>query len=186
MSANLAILASGGGSNAQALIDCLRTSSVAQVAVVVSNKADAFVLERARQANIPAEVLTQPQDAAAMLELLARYDIDFIALAGYLKKIPNEVVAAFAGRIVNIHPSLLPKFGGKGMYGLRVHEAVLAAGEPETGVTIHYVTEEYDEGAVIRQEKLAIQPDWDAATLQQHVLAIEHRLYAPTIEMLLR
>lgn len=120
-----------------------------------------------------------------LTSLLQSYQIDFIALAGYLKKIPDELIRAFPRRIVNIHPALLPKFGGKGMYGMNVHEAVIAAAEPESGMTIHLVNEVYDEGEILFQDKVAVQPGWTATDLQKAVLTLEHKHYPAVLERLI-
>lgn len=176
MSMRIAVCLSGRGSNLGALIDALADHPEARIALVLSNRPDAGGLERAREAGIPAEVFHAPADPGEWITRLGRRDIDLIVLAGFLKLVPKQVVATYRGRLINIHPALLPKFGGRGMYGSRVHEAVLASGDPETGVTVHLVDEEYDRGAVLAQARVAVEPDDTVDTLATRVLAVEHRL----------
>ena len=185
----IAVLASGGGSNLQALIDHFNAaeSPVARVALVVSDREAAGALERARRAGIAARhVPTKaraPEDVAAeLIDLLAAHRIGIVALAGYLKLVPAQVVKRFAGRIVNIHPALLPRFGGPGMYGSRVHQAVIDAGENVSGATVHLVDEEYDRGRILAQAQVPVLPDDTADTLAARVLEAEHRLYPLVIE----
>lgn len=180
----VAVFASGSGSNCQALIDAAKSGALhAEVVLVMSNRSKAFVLERARNAGIDAVHLSRKRFddnesyAAALTSLLKQYEIDLICLAGYLKKLPPPVVQAYLGRIINIHPALLPDFGGPGMYGHHVHEAVLAAGRKESGVSIHFVTENYDEGPVIAQTRVPVKPDDTPETLAARVLEQEHVLY---------
>jgi len=152
----VAVLVSGGGTNLQALLDALRESPLARVARVISNRPDAGALSRARQAGVPAIVLKSPGDAAELLAALA--DAQLVVLAGYLKLVPAAVVSRFRGRMINIHPALLPDFGGPGMYGRRVHAAVLASGAQESGATVHFADEVFDRGAIIAQEKVRVEP----------------------------
>lgn len=180
----IAVFASGSGSNCQALIDAAHSGELhGEVVLVMSNRSKAMVLERAREAGIDAVYRSKRQFdddgayAAALASLLKQYEIELICLAGYLKKLPPSVVQAYLGRIVNIHPALLPDFGGPGMYGHHVHEAVLAAGCKESGVSIHFVTEHYDEGPVIAQMRVPVEPDDTAETLAARVLKAEHALY---------
>jgi formyltetrahydrofolate-dependent phosphoribosylglycinamide formyltransferase len=168
------VLASGGGTNLQALLDTLGPDAPARVVRVVSNRADAGALERARQAGIPTTVLRDPADAAELQRALA--DADLVVLAGYVKRVPPAAVARFRHRLINIHPALLPAFGGLGMYGRRVHEAVLASGAAESGVTVHYVDEQYDRGPIIAQRRVPVRPDDTPDTLAARVLAAEHEL----------
>jgi phosphoribosylglycinamide formyltransferase-1 len=184
---NLAIYASGSGTNAEELIRYFRGHGNIRVGLVVTNKANAGVRAKAEAAGIPS-VLLPPEavkDGHLQRDILQSWQIDAIALAGYLKLVPAALVQAYPDRIFNIHPALLPKFGGPGMYGIHVHQAVLAAGEAESGCTIHLVNEHYDEGRVLAQGRVAVQPGWTAEQLQQAVLAQEHQLYAPTIERFL-
>jgi len=170
----VAVLVSGGGTNLQALLDALHNSPVARIARVISNRPDAGALARARRAEVPAVVLREPRDAGELLGVLQ--DIEIVVLAGYLKLVPADVVRRFRGRMINIHPALLPEFGGAGMYGHRVHEAVLASGAKESGPTVHFVDEEFDRGAIIDQERVPVKPGDTADTLAARVLEAEHRL----------
>ncbi len=176
MPMRLAVCVSGRGSNLQALVEALRGSGVAEVALVLSNRADAPALEVARAAGIPAEPLADYRDAAEWLRRLAEHRVDLVVLAGYLKLVPAPVIAAYRGRIVNIHPALLPAFGGPGMYGRRVHEAVLASGASESGATVHLVTEEYDQGPILAQARVPVLPGDTPETLAARILQVEHRL----------
>lgn len=168
------MLVSGGGTNLQALLDRLGPGAPAQVVRVVSNRAEAGALDRARRAGIPVTVLRDPADDAELLTALA--DADLVVLAGYLKLVPAEVVARFRHRLINIHPALLPAFGGVGMYGRRVHEAVLASGATVSGASVHYVDEQFDRGPVIAQRAVPVRPDDTPDTLAGRVLAVEHEL----------
>ena len=170
----VAVLVSGGGTNLQALLDALQSSPVARVARVISSRPNAGALDRARRAAVPTTVLRDPNDATELQTALG--DAQLVVLAGYLKLVPASVVARFRGRMINIHPALLPDFGGPGMYGHRVHEAVLASRAKESGATVHFVDEEFDRGAIIAQEKVPVQPGDDAETLAARVLEAEHRL----------
>jgi formyltetrahydrofolate-dependent phosphoribosylglycinamide formyltransferase len=189
----VAFFASGGGTNLQALIDGLngRANAAANVTLVVSDRADARALARARSAAVRAEVVAVSGEdparvSADTMALLDDASIDIVALAGYVKLVPEEVVRAYRGRIVNIHPALLPAFGGKGMYGARVHRAVIAAGCTVTGVTVHYVDEKYDEGRPIIQWPVPVLPDDTAETLAARVLRIEHIVYPMAVEAVAR
>lgn len=169
----VAVLASGGGTNLQALLDAL-TGSLARVALVLSDRPQAGALERARRAGVPAAALRDPADAAELLAALA--DADLVVLAGYLKLVPPAVVARLRWRMINIHPALLPAFGGPGMYGRRVHEAVLASGAAVSGATVHYVDEQYDRGPIIAEARVPVRPDDTPEALAARVLEAEHRL----------
>ena len=170
----VAVLVSGGGTNLQALLDALHDSPIARVARVISNRPDAGALERARRAGVPTTVLRDANDPAELQSALAGAQL--VVLAGYLKLVHSSVVARFRGRMINIHPALLPAFGGPGMYGRRVHEAVLASGAKESGATVHFVDEAFDRGAIIAQEKVPVQKGDTAETLAARVLEAEHRL----------
>jgi phosphoribosylglycinamide formyltransferase-1 len=181
----VAVLASGGGTNLQALLDALHDSPLARVVRVITNRPDAGALERARQSGVPASVLRDPggrggggggSDAVELLAALTDARADLVVLAGYLKLVPPPVVARFRWRMINIHPALLPAHGGPGMYGRRVHEAVLASGATESGATVHYVDEQYDRGPIIAQERVPVRPGDTTATLAARVLEAEHRL----------
>lgn len=170
----VAVLVSGGGTNLQALLDTLKNSSVARITRVISNRPQAGALERARRASVPTVMLRDPGDAAELLAGLD--DAQLVVLAGYLKLVPKSVVSRFRGRMINIHPALLPDFGGPGMYGHHVHEAVLASGARESGVTVHFVDEEFDRGEIIAQERVPVRPNDTPETLAARVLEAEHRL----------
>lgn len=185
----LAVLASGGGSNLQAILDHFEKAGdarAASVVLVAASRPGAGALDRARAAGIPAAIIAAPTDGAALVRLLESHRVECIALAGYLKLVPPEVTARWRERIVNIHPALLPKFGGAGMYGRRVHEAVLAAGETESGATVHHVDNVYDRGAIIAQETVPVERGDTADTLAARVLAAEHRLYPRALDALAR
>ena len=159
--ARIAVLASGGGSNLQAILDYLEALGDARggdVIVVASNRPDAGALGRAARAGVATAVLRSPHapDGEAVEDVLARHDVGLVALAGYMRLVPPAVTHAYRGRMLNVHPALLPAFGGKGMYGPRVHEAVLASGVQETGVTVHLVDEVYDRGAILAHGFLAV------------------------------
>jgi formyltetrahydrofolate-dependent phosphoribosylglycinamide formyltransferase len=173
--ARVAVFASGHGSNLEALFEALEDRAEAVIALVASDRAGARALERARARRVEAVVLS-PDDEDAMLAALARARVDWIVLAGYLKRVPTGVVRRYRNRILNIHPALLPAHGGKGMYGERVHRAVIEAGESTSGASVHLVDEEYDRGPVVAQESVAVLPEDTPATLAARVLEIEHRL----------
>jgi len=179
---------SGGGSNLQALLDALarEPASPARVVLVVSNRADAGALDRARRAGVPTQVLGDPTDATVLQTALETAGAGLVVLAGYLKKVPRAVVARFRHRMINIHPAPLPQFGGPGMYGHRVHEAVLASGVAASAVTIHYVDEEYDRGPIIAQRQVPVTPGDTADTLAARVLAVEHQLLPAVVLELAR
>ncbi len=170
----VAVLVSGGGTNLQALLDALRESPLARVTHVISSRPEAGALGRARRSGVPATVLRDPDDAAELLAALG--DAQLVVLAGYLKLVPAAVVSRFRGRMINIHPALLPDFGGPGMYGRRVHAAVLASGAKESGATVHFADEEFDRGAIIAQEKVHVEPGDTPDKLAARVLEAEHRL----------
>lgn len=179
----LAIFASGRGSNALNIIDYFKDHPVAHIAFVLSNRTDAPVLDLADAKNVPTVAMNNEEVADG--KLLAAYclkeKIDYIILAGYLRKIPVELIAAFPGRILNIHPSLLPKFGGKGMYGAHVHTAVLTSGEHESGITIHRVDEEFDRGEILAQYRCDVSPEDTIETLQEKIQYLEHRYFPEVI-----
>ena len=183
---HIAVFASHGGSNLQAIIDgCNQGKINAKVTLVISNNPDAYALERAKKAAIPSFCLNKKICGKSLdaktLKLLDRYNVDMVFLAGYLKKLPDEILQAYKGRIYNIHPSLLPKFGGRGMFGINVHRAVLAAGEMESGATIHRVVSEYDAGEIISQKKVPVLDGDTPETLAKRVLAAEHELLVETL-----
>jgi formyltetrahydrofolate-dependent phosphoribosylglycinamide formyltransferase len=178
----IAVLASGGGTNLQAILDYfarLGDRRQGDVVVVASDRKDAGALHRARAHSIAAELLMTAvrPTGASLADILARHRVDLIVLAGYLRRVPDEIVHRYAGRILNVHPALLPAFGGPGMYGARVHEAVLASGACVTGVTVHYVDEEYDRGTIVAQWPVPVLSGDDAHSLAARVLRVEHVLY---------
>jgi formyltetrahydrofolate-dependent phosphoribosylglycinamide formyltransferase len=183
MTVRIGVLASGGGTNLQALIDHIGARKEIRIEVVASNRDDAGALVRARSAGISAEVFDSTDDGTSLLELLGRHSVDLLVLAGYMKKIPPSVVTAFHRRMVNIHPGLLPDFGGPGMYGARVHAAVLAAGAKTTGVTVHFVDDEYDHGPVIAQWPIAVKAGDTSESLAARVLEVEHIVYPRVVEL---
>lgn len=184
----VAIFVSGTGTNCENIIRYFAGSEVVNIALVVSNKSDAPALEKARRLGVPTEVVSKSQlsDSSFMLSLLRERDIHFIVLAGFLLMIPDYLIAAYPRRIINLHPSLLPKFGGKGMYGHRVHEAVKAAGETETGMTVHYVTGECDGGEIIAQYKTAISPEDTPEDIAAKENLLEMRYYPLVIKQVLQ
>ena len=187
MGKNIAIFASGNGTNAENIIRCFQSRSDSPVVVlVVANRPQAQVLERAENLNVPAVYIPKEkwETGGAVLDLLTRYKVDFIVLAGFLAKVPDMVLHAYPSRIVNIHPSLLPKFGGKGMYGDRVHRAVVEAGERETGITIQYINERYDEGIIIAQYRCPVHPDDTPDDVAARVHALEYEHYPKVIKRL--
>lgn len=184
----IAIFASGTGSNAQKIIDHFRNSKFVSIDLIVSNKKDAGVLSIARKENIPTIILDKQRFHSGdhYIPSIRSRNIDLIVLAGFLWKMPNEFVEAYPQKIINIHPALLPKFGGKGMYGHFVHEAVIQAGEKESGITIHFVDEHYDHGDAIYQAKVDIETTDTPDTLAQKVQSLEHRYFPVTIENILK
>ncbi len=189
MSARLAVLASGGGTNLQAILDhlaALGDARAGDVVLVASDRPGAGALDRARRRGIAtAAIRTRANPGGRpLLELLREARVDYVVLAGYLRLVPEDVVRAFPGRIVNVHPGLLPAFGGAGMYGHRVHEAVIAAGERESGPTVHFVDEQFDHGAVIAQWRVPVDPADSADALAARVLRVEHLLYPRVVQAL--
>jgi phosphoribosylglycinamide formyltransferase 1 len=187
MTARIAVLASGGGSNLQAILDFHAARGAKRggdVVLVASDRPDAGALERARKAGVASAVLrsTRVPDGCDLGQTLASNRVDFIALAGYLRLVPKEVVAEFPSRVLNIHPALLPAFGGAGMYGERVHRAVLLSGARVSGATVHYVDEDYDRGAILAQWPVPVLADDSIASLAARVLKVEHVLYPRVID----
>lgn len=184
---NIAIFASGSGSNAENIINYFSGSQEVSVALIVCNKADAFVFERAKRLGVPSRLVTkaQMQDEASVMSLLKEFNIDFIVLAGYLLLVPKYLVEAFPRAIVNIHPALIPLHCGKGMYGDKVHEDVIKSGDKQSGITIHYVNEFFDNGDIIFQATCPVEPGDDAHAVATKVHALEYahfpRVIAETI-----
>ena len=186
MPSRLAVLASGRGSNLQAIIEHfgdLARERVAKVVLVASNRADSPALIRAATASIDIAPFNAADDGSELLALLQTFKIDLVVLAGYLKRIQPKVIREYAGRIINIHPGLLPDFGGEGMYGARVHEAVIASGAKESGVTVHLVDDEYDRGPIVAQWRIPVNRSDTAESLAARVLNVEHVVYPRAVEM---
>jgi len=184
----IAIFASGSGSNAQKIMEHFKYADNAEVALVLSNNPEAYVLQRADNFEIPTHVFDKHSfyQTDEVVDLLKRLEIDIVVLAGFLWLVPENLLKAFPNKIINIHPALLPKFGGKGMYGDRVHKAVLAAGEEEHGITIHFVNENFDEGEIIYQAKFRIEPGDTLEILKFNGQQLEHQHYPKVIENLLK
>ncbi|MBE0646771.1 MAG: phosphoribosylglycinamide formyltransferase [Bacteroidales bacterium] len=180
----IAIFASGNGTNAQRIIEHFQGNPKIQVTLLLSNNPDAFVLERAKNLHVPTIIFTRHDlyHSNHLLDILSVQGIDYLVLAGFLWLIPDYILDAYPSRIINIHPALLPKYGGKGMYGMRVHQSVIEAGDPESGITIHYVNANYDEGQIIFQEKCLIEPGDTAESLANKVHELEYRHYPEVIE----
>jgi phosphoribosylglycinamide formyltransferase-1 len=183
----IAILASGAGSNADNILNHFKHSNEVSVLLIASNKPDAGVLEVAKRHGVATYILTKEnfKEGSDFADYLTSLGADLVVLAGFLWKVPPVFVQAFHHRIINVHPSLLPKFGGKGMYGHHVHEAVHAASEVESGITIHYVNEHYDEGAIIAQFKTALNPQDAASDIERKVRALELAHFPEVIQEVL-
>jgi phosphoribosylglycinamide formyltransferase-1 len=184
---NIAIFVSGSGTNCENLIKYFANSDRVHCALVVSNKADAYALVRAENLGVKTAVVPKAQlnDAAFMLPLLKEHAIDFIVLAGFLPLVPDYLIDAFPRRIINLHPALLPKFGGKGMWGHHVHEAVKAAGETETGMTVHYVSPVCDGGEIIAQYRTALSPDDTVDDIAEKEHQLEMQYFPLVVEQVL-
>ena len=179
----IAILASGSGSNAESIMKTFENSPSIRVVQVISNNSDAGVLDRAKKFKVASCVINTAQTKTGqLLQTLIENRVDYIVLAGYMKLIPKNIIEAFDGKILNIHPALLPKYGGKGMYGENVHKAVAEAKEPESGITIHLVNQNYDEGAILFQKSVALEPTDDYKEIGAKVLKLEHKYYPQIIE----
>jgi len=184
---NIAILASGSGTNAENIIQYFTNHPEIKVAIVLSNNAKAGVHERAERLGVPSFTFSGSEfrEGKEVLKKLAEYNVDLIVLAGFMNMIPESFLNAYPNRIINIHPALLPKYGGKGMYGMHVHNAVIAAGEKESGITIHYINEHYDEGEMIFQAACPVIPGDTAESVAEKVHALEYKHYPQVIEKLL-
>ncbi|NDW12072.1 phosphoribosylglycinamide formyltransferase [Bacteroides sp. 214] len=184
---NIAILASGSGSNAENIARHFSNNKEVRIALIITNKKDAYVLERARTLNIASLIFPKEEwiTGERIMEALIDHHIDFVVLAGFLLRIPDVLLHKYPNKIINIHPSLLPKFGGKGMYGDRVHQAVVAAQEKETGITIHYVNEYYDEGEVIEQITCPVLSTDTPEQVAEKVHALEYAHFPRVIEKIL-
>ena len=188
MSLNIAIWASGNGSNAENIIKYFKDKTgIANIRVIICDNKKAFVVERAKKYNVPTFVFTYKElnETDMVDKKLEELDIDFIVLSGFMLKVPDSIIKKYADRIVNIHPALLPKFGGKGMYGDHVHQAVIDAHETESGITIHYANEHYDSGAVIFQAKCPVFSNDTADSLAQRIHSLEYAHYPNIIESVL-
>lgn len=188
MKKRIAIFASGSGSNAQKIMELFKHSSEVEIALVLTNNPEAYVLQRADNFEIPAHIFDRKEfyETDQIVDLLKNLDVDLIVLAGFLWLIPKNLIAEYPGRIVNIHPALLPKFGGKGMYGDHVHNAVIASGEVEGGITIHYVNENYDEGEYIYQAKYKIDKGDNLEMVKFKGQQLEHQHYPRIVESILK
>ena len=184
---NVAVFVSGGGTNCENLITYFKDSEQVNIALVISNKADAYALVRAERHGVPTAVVPKVElhDEQKVLSLLRNYDIQFIVLAGFLPLIPDFLIDAYPRRIVNLHPALLPKFGGKGMWGHHVHEAVKAAGETETGMTVHYVTPVCDGGEIIAQFRTVLSPDDSVDDIAEKEHLLEMQYFPKVVEKVL-
>jgi len=189
---SLAVFASGGGTNLQALIDASKKGEIhGKISAVISNNSGALALSRAASNNIPAyhvssKTLPDPlQYVRRLCDLLSGHSVNLIALAGYMKLLPVEIIKRYRSRIINIHPALLPKFGGRGMYGINVHKAVLASGDRISGATVHFVDEIYDHGAILIQRTVPVLPDDVSETLAERVLEVEHKILPDAVRMFL-
>jgi len=172
----VAVAVSGRGTNLEALFTRLGNGDEARIVLVLSDRADAPALDRARERGVAAVALEDWRSAGEWLAALEAQSVDLLVLAGFLKLVPSEVIARYRGHIINVHPALLPAFGGKGMYGIRVHEAVLQSGAAESGCTVHLVEEEYDRGMILAQARVPVLPGDTAQLLASRVLEQEHRL----------
>lgn len=184
MTPKIALFASGSGSNVENIVRYFAEKRTAEFPLILSNKQDAFVHERAKKLGIPSVTFSRDEfaDGCEIVSLLKKYEVDFVVLAGFLLKISMPILEAYPDRIINIHPALLPKFGGKGMYGHHVHQAVVDAGETQSGITIHYVNEQYDEGNVIFQATCEVTNDDTPDTVAEKVHALEYLHFPKIIE----
>ncbi|MRT94167.1 phosphoribosylglycinamide formyltransferase [Ancylomarina sp. 16SWW S1-10-2] len=179
----IAILASGSGSNAENIVNYFESNSDVEISIILSNKKDAFVLERAKKLNIPSQSFTRKDfyETDTIVDLLVEMQIDLVVLAGFLWLAPHSLIQAFPNRIVNIHPALLPNYGGKGMYGMNVHNAVINNKEKESGITIHLVNEKYDDGKTILQTKCQINKNDTAEDLANEIHKLEYEYFPRAI-----
>jgi len=184
----LAVFGSGNGTNAQAIAEYFSESSDARVVLILSNRKDAFVLQRATALNIPVKVFNRVDfyETEVITRLLIDQNIDMIVLAGFLWLLPPSLIKAFPDRIINIHPALLPKFGGKGMYGSKVHRAVIEAGEKESGISIHFVNENYDQGRIIFQARCTVEKEDTPESLAAKIHVLEHTHFPTIIDQVLK
>lgn len=188
MKKRIAIFASGSGSNAQKIMEHFKRSSEAEVVLILTNNPQAYVLQRADNFEIPSHIFTRTEiyQTDAVIKLLKNLQVDLIVLAGFLWLVPPTLLKAFPNKIINLHPALLPKYGGKGMYGDNVHKAVLAAKEEESGITIHFVDEQFDEGEILHQSRFKIEPGDNLEMIKFKGQQLEHHHFPRVIESLLR
>ncbi|WP_345331881.1 phosphoribosylglycinamide formyltransferase [Mucilaginibacter defluvii] len=188
MKKRIAIFASGSGSNAQKIMEHFKRHNDAEVAIILTNNPQAYVLQRADNFEVPSHVFTRHEfyETDDVIRLLKNLNIDIIVLAGFLWLVPQSLLKAFPNKIINLHPALLPKYGGKGMYGDNVHKAILAAGEEESGITIHFVNEHFDEGEVIHQSRFKIEPGDTLEIVKFKGQQLEHHHFPRVVENLLR
>ena len=188
MKKRIAIFASGSGSNAQKIMEHFKKHDEAEVAIVLTNNPEAYVLQRADNFEIPSHIFTRHEfyQTDEIIQLLKNLQIDIIVLAGFLWLVPDRLLKAFPNKIINLHPALLPKYGGKGMYGDNVHKAIMEAGDPESGITIHFVNENFDEGEIIHQSRFHIEKGDDLEMIKFKGQQLEHLHYPKVIELLLK
>lgn len=188
MKKRIAIFASGSGSNAQKIMEHFKRNAEAEVVLILTNNPQAYVLQRADNFEIPSHIFTRKEfyESDDVIRLLKNLQVDLIVLAGFLWLVPQSVLRAFPNKIINLHPALLPKFGGKGMYGDHVHQAVLATGEEESGITIHFASENFDEGEIIHQSKFKIEPGDNLEVIKFKGQQLEHQHFPKVIESLLK
>ncbi len=185
---HIAVFASGNGTNAQNLINYFEKSDNIKISLILSNKSDAYVLERAKKCGIPIIAFTSDDlyNSCDIINKLTEYQIDFIVLAGFILLIPKNIIEKYKNKIVNIHPALLPKYGGKGMYGMKVHESVIENKENESGITIHYVNEKYDEGSIIFRARCKVEKNDSPETLAEKVHKLEYKHFPEVVEKLIK
>lgn len=188
MKKRIAIFASGSGSNAQKIMEHFKRNSEAEVVLVLTNNPQAYVLQRADNFEVPSHIFTRREfyETDDVIRLLKNLQVDLIVLAGFLWLVPVTLLKAFPNKIINLHPALLPKFGGKGMYGDHVHKAVLDAKEEESGITIHFANENFDEGEILHQSRFKIEPDDNLEMIKFKVQQLEHQHFPRVIESLLK
>lgn len=181
---NIAIFASGSGSNAQRIVEYFKGKDDVKISLILCNRKGAFVLDRAKMLGIPCVTFTHGEfyDSDCVLNMLKDYKIDYVVLAGFLWLVPGKLINAFPDKILNIHPALLPKFGGKGMYGMRVHEAVVASGEKLTGITVHVVNDKYDDGDIIFQAECDVALTDTAEDVAKKIHELEYKFFPVVIE----
>lgn len=183
----LAIFVSGGGTTLQRVIDACKSGELdAKINIVISNTKKAYGLKRAEQAGIKTYIIPKESDSLDIVDILKQNDVNFVVLAGYLKKIPSELIQEYNHRMINLHPALLPKFGGKGMYGDNVHMAVIKAGEKQSGSTVHYVDKGYDTGNIIKQCFVDIDEEDTPETLKEKVMAEEKELLVEVLKSIVK